>query len=135
MDRHIVWFANSKHGATTSQLISSAHPVVLYRAWPVCSLGPRIYVICGQPLSKVDRLRGVLGRSASSFVAMLGAQEFATVVLYGFVLCWKQSDTSHCCLPKRVVLSTCRRVISPGRFQTCLSLESEGSCSTRQCVG
>ena len=88
MDRGIVLLAKSKHGATTSKLISSAHPVVLFRAWRFVAWTSCLRHM-RSTLSKVKRAPWCLGR----------AREFASVVLRWFCFVLERRDTSHCCLP------------------------------------
>ena len=103
MDRHIVLFANSKHGATTSKLISSAHPVVLFRAWRLVAWTS---CLCHMrsTLSKVDRLCGVWDGPRPVLWPCLVHENLRLWCFYGFVSCWN-GVTRH-----TVASQTCRAV-------------------------
>ena len=95
MDRDIVLFANSKYGATTSKLISSAHPVVLFRAWQFVAWTSCLrHMLKSKPCSVVFGMVRVqiCGHACS-------ARGFASVVLRWFCFVLERRDMSHCCLP------------------------------------
>ena len=100
MDRDIVLFANSKHGATTLKVdaLGSLTP------------GPRVFALCGQRFQKYNVLRGVWDGPRPDLWPCLWCTRIC--VCSASMVLFRAGTQGHVTLlpPKRVVLSTCKRV-------------------------